>query len=73
MLTTQEPLERLLKPAEVALILRVSRTQIYRLMRTELPCIRFGGGTVRIRSGDLEQYLMDHLETNGKNGDQHPK
>jgi excisionase family DNA binding protein len=73
MFDTQNPAERLLKPAEVALILRVSRTQIYRLMHSELPCIRFGGGTVRIRAGDLEQYLVNHLETHNKNGDLHPK
>jgi hypothetical protein len=57
---------RLPKPVELALIIRVSRTQIYRLMRTELPAIRFGGSTVRALSGDHWMYINDHKNLNGQ-------
>ncbi len=56
--------ERLLKASEVAKVLQVSSTQVYRLLATELPCVRFGGGTVRVRPEDLQQYIADHLATN---------
>ncbi len=62
---------RLLKPAEVAILLGVSRTQIYRLLRSELPCVVFGGHTVRIRQVDLAQYIVGHLDDHGKNGNDH--
>jgi hypothetical protein len=62
---------RLLKPGEVALILRVSRTRIYRLLRTELPAIRFGGSTVRALSGDPWMCINDHKNLNGQDNDQH--
>ncbi len=60
MLNPLDDPSRHLKPGEVALILRVSRTQIYRLLRTELPAIRFGGSTVSALSGDLWKYIDDH-------------
>jgi predicted DNA-binding transcriptional regulator AlpA len=62
---------RLLKPGEVALILCVSRTQIYRLLRTKLPAIRFGGSTVRVLSGDPWKYIDDHKNLKGQDEDQH--
>lgn len=52
--------EKLLKAGEVAEILQVSKTQIYRLLGTELPCVRFGGGTVRVRKDDLDKYIISH-------------
>lgn len=52
--------ERLLKPAEVAEVLQVSKTQVYRLMENELPCVRFGKSTVRVRAGDLTAYIEEH-------------
>jgi excisionase family DNA binding protein len=52
---------RLLKAHEVAQILQVSRTQAYKLMAIgDLPCVRFGGQTVRVRQGDLDQFIADH-------------
>jgi len=55
----------LLKAEEVARILGVSKTQAYRLMASELPCIRFGGNTVRVRLSDLEAYLAAHRHDHG--------
>jgi excisionase family DNA binding protein len=52
---------RLLKAHEVAQILQVSRTQAYKLMAIgDLPCVRFGGQTVRVKQGDLDQFISDH-------------
>jgi excisionase family DNA binding protein len=62
--------ERLLKANDVARVLGVSRTQVYRLMSADLPAVRFGG-TVRVRPEDLQKYIVDHLDTNGQNGDTH--
>lgn len=73
MLNPPDDRDRLLKPIEVALILRVSRTQIYRLLRTELPAIRFGGSTVRVLSGDLWKYIDDHKNLSGQAGDRPEK
>lgn len=54
---------RLLKIAEVADLLRVSRTQAYRLMSMgQLQYVRFGEQTLRVRAGDLDQYILDHVE-----------
>jgi excisionase family DNA binding protein len=68
--TEDKPIGKLLKPAQVAEILGVSKTQVYRLMATELPCLRFGGATVRVRPADLDKYLEDHLENHhgGRDG-----
>lgn len=63
---TQRKFEPLLKAAEVARLLNVSRTQAYRLMTTELPAVRFGGNTVRVRLVDLEKYIIQHAK-GGKN------
>lgn len=54
--------QRLLKIVEVAEILQVSRTTVYRLAQIgELPCVRFAGATVRVRAEDLERYISEHL------------
>lgn len=48
----------LLKASEVAEILKVSRTQVYRLAASgELPSVRFGGATVRIKPEDLVKFI----------------
>ena len=47
----------LLKAAEVAQILNISRSLVYRLMQTgELPSVRLGRA-LRVNPSDLEQYL----------------
>jgi excisionase family DNA binding protein len=49
---------QLLKIEQVATILQISRTSAYRLAQTgELPAVRFGGGTVRVRLEDLERFI----------------
>lgn len=53
---------KLLKAAEVAEILGVSRTQAYRLMQMgEIPSVRFGQRTVRVRPEDLKRYIEKHI------------
>jgi excisionase family DNA binding protein len=61
--------DELLKAQDVARILGVSKTQVYRLLATELPCVRFGGATVRVRQADLEAYInkcTDHHAENSR-------
>ena len=53
-------MDKLLKAKEVAETLQISKAQAYRLMATELPCIRFGANTVRIKYEDLLQYVEGH-------------
>jgi excisionase family DNA binding protein len=49
--------ERLLKPAEVAEILQVSKAMAYALMqRGEIPTVRIGK-VVRVRRMDLQKYI----------------
>jgi excisionase family DNA binding protein len=64
--------ERLLKAHQVASILGVSRTQAYRLMAIEIPSIKIGSGTIRVREADLSRYLELHSDDHGsrKNSDQ---
>jgi excisionase family DNA binding protein len=51
--------ERLLKPAEIAEILQVSRALAYSLLqRGEIPAIRIGS-VVRVRRIDLDQYINE--------------
>lgn len=52
-------IEKLLKAAEVAEALGISKTAAYRLMGHELPAVRFGG-VVRVRLADLERFIADH-------------
>ena len=51
--------ERLLKPADVAEILQVSKAHAYVLMkRGEIPSVRIGK-IVRVRLEDLERYINE--------------
>ncbi len=47
---------KLLKASEVAEILGCSGTNVYRLLQSEIPVVRFGG-SVRVRKSDLDEYL----------------
>jgi excisionase family DNA binding protein len=54
------PLERLLKPSEVARMLGVSRSWLYEAAkRGRVPCVRLGGpdGPVRFVESDLIEWL----------------
>jgi excisionase family DNA binding protein len=54
--------ERLLKPAEVADILQVSRAMAYKLLNQgEIPSVRIGK-SVRVRRADLENYIHERGE-----------
>jgi excisionase family DNA binding protein len=56
--------ERLLKPAEVAEILQVSKAYAYVLMnRGEIPLVRIGK-IVRVRLEDLERYIKEKTAQN---------
>jgi excisionase family DNA binding protein len=62
-----EVIPKLLKLPQVAEILQVSRTQAYRLAATgELPSVRFGVQTVRVRLDDLQKFINE----NRRNGDE---
>jgi excisionase family DNA binding protein len=50
----------LLKAKDVAEILKESKTEVYRLLATELDCVRFGGNTVRIPRDALDKYISEH-------------
>ena len=51
--------EQLLKPADVAEILQVSKAQAYSLLkRGEIPVVRIGS-LVRVRPRDMEQYINE--------------
>jgi excisionase family DNA binding protein len=53
-----DQIPQLLKIEQVATILQISRTSAYRLAQTgELPAVRFGGGTVRVRLDDLTAFI----------------
>jgi len=54
-------MEKLLKAADVAEVLGVSKTQVYRMLGHELPCIKFGS-TVRVRLVDLQQFIENSLQ-----------
>jgi excisionase family DNA binding protein len=55
-------LPRLLKIAEVAGILQVSKTAAYLLVQVgELPAVHIAGKTVRVRLEDLQKYIQEHL------------
>jgi excisionase family DNA binding protein len=54
---------RLLKIAEVADVLRVSKTTIYRLIQVgDLPAVHIADATVRVRMVDLEKYILEHAQ-----------
>lgn len=61
MQTAEKRIEPLLKASDVARILNISRTQAYRLMHGELPVIRCGPGTLRVRLCDLDNYVNSHI------------
>ena len=51
--------ERLMKPADVADILQVSRAMAYKLLQQgEIPTVRIGK-SVRVRRADLERYIHE--------------
>lgn len=59
----QYPIERLLRPEDVASILNVSRSYAYTLLQTgELPAVRLGR-SVRVRPQDLENYISTNVST----------
>lgn len=49
--------QTLLKVKDVAAILGISQASAYRLMRTQIPAVRFGR-TVRVRQEDLERFIL---------------
>jgi excisionase family DNA binding protein len=56
--------DRLLKPADVAEILQVSKAHTYVLMkRGEIPSVRIGK-IVRVRLEDLERYIKEKTAQN---------
>ena len=60
--------ERLLKPAEVAEILQVSKALAYNLLkRGEIPTVRFGS-TVRVKREDLDRYIYEKTRLGAKGG-----
>jgi excisionase family DNA binding protein len=61
---------KLLIPREVAEILGVSRTQIYRLLRTQIPVHRVGKSTICVLPIDLKRYLVARRDANDQTGDQ---
>ena len=55
-------LEKLLRIAEVAEILQVSKTAAYLLVQVgELPAVHIAEKIVRVRLEDLEKYIQEHL------------
>jgi excisionase family DNA binding protein len=58
--------EKLLKPAEVAEILQVSKALAYKMLKQgDIPTVRFGT-TVRVRREDLEKYIYDKVGVSTK-------
>ena len=56
--------EQLLKPAEVAQILQISRAMAYQLLqRGEIPTVRIGT-LVRVKRSDLETYILERRDQN---------
>jgi excisionase family DNA binding protein len=54
---------RLLKPAEVADFLKISRAQIYTMLkRGQIPSVRIGN-VVRVKLTDLEQFILENTMT----------
>jgi excisionase family DNA binding protein len=49
-------IEPLLKAADIAHTLNISRTQAYRLMTSGLPVVRFGS-VVRVKLSDLKAFI----------------
>jgi excisionase family DNA binding protein len=56
-------MEKLLKAHEVADRLALSRSQAYLLMKTnKIPTVKIGK-SIRVRSEDLEDFILTHRET----------
>jgi excisionase family DNA binding protein len=56
--------DKLLKGGDVAILLGISRSLAYRMMRTgEIQAIRFGR-TIRVRPEALERFLQDRTMKN---------
>ena len=54
---------RLLRPAEVADFLKISRAQIYTMLkRGQIPSVRIGN-VVRVKLTDLEQFILENTMT----------
>lgn len=61
---------QLLKLSQVAERLQISRTQAYRLAATgEIPSVRFGRATVRVRPEDLEWFIQASLSNDHRGGE----
>jgi excisionase family DNA binding protein len=57
---------RLMKAEEVAAVLGVSRSKVYRMMRErDIPTITFGKN-VRVSCEDLEKFLTTNRSSNGE-------
>lgn len=58
--------EKLLTPTEVQQQLRISKSTLYRLIRSgQLPYVRIGDA-YRIRASELEEYLANSKHTQSK-------
>ena len=58
--------ESLLKPSEVQQKLHISKSTLYRLIRSgQLPAVRIGG-SYRIRMSELEEFLSKTTRTEQK-------
>jgi excisionase family DNA binding protein len=56
----QKKIPRLYRVDEVTTILAISKTHAYRICKSgELPTIRFGKNTIRVRQEDLENFLKE--------------
>jgi excisionase family DNA binding protein len=55
--------EKLLNGNDIAERLDISKSLAYKLMKTEIPTIRFGR-TVRVRPEDLEQFISKKSKQN---------
>ncbi len=52
-------MEELLKPAEVAVILKISQAKAYTMLRREvMPIVRIGS-LVRVRKSDLDKFIRE--------------
>ena len=58
-------IEPLLKAADIARVLQVSKTEAYRLMNSEIPTVRFGKQTVRVRLSDLQGFIESRTVQHG--------
>jgi excisionase family DNA binding protein len=68
-MTDYPQIGQLLKANEVASLLRISKAAAYRLMQSgELPSVRFGGSTVRVRAADLTRFVAEHIHSQAEDG-----